>query len=78
MAHQPHALSNLNIAQKYFDSLPSDDLSRKYYAGERFASGLVSRIKFFFSIDSYLGELNRFYPYQPVVNQTQKLYKEKM
>lgn len=78
MTHQPHALSNLNLAQKYFDSLPSDDISRKYYAGENFTSGFVNRIKFFFSIGSYLGELNKFYPYQPVVKETQKLYKEKM
>ena len=78
MTSQPHKLSNLNLAQKYFDSLPSDDISRKYVAGEKFAPGLLSSLKFFFSIDSVLGELNRFYPHQPVVNQTYKMYKEKM
>ena len=63
MTHQPHVLSNLNLAQKYFDSLPSDDVSRRYFSGEKFSSGWANKVKFFFSVDSILGELNRFYPY---------------
>lgn len=77
MTHQPHSLSNLNFALKYFETLPADDVSRRYAAGEKYASGWASRLKFFFSIDSILGELNRFYPYQPVVNKTHEMYKEK-
>lgn len=77
MTHQPHELSNLKIALGYFESLPVDDLSRRYAAGEKFSSGIVNRLKFFFSIDSVLSELNKFYPYQPIVKRTYEIYQEK-
>lgn len=75
MAYQPHELSNLNLAGKYLSYLPSDDVSKRYFAGERYVSNITSRIKLLFAADSFLGELNNFYPYQPVVTDTYKLYK---
>jgi hypothetical protein len=77
MTHQPHELSNLKLAFNYFESLPSDDVSRRYVAGERYASGWFNRLRFFFSVDSVLSELNKFYPYQPIVKRTYELFKEK-
>ena len=76
MTYQPHELSNLKLALNYFESLPSDDVSRRYAAGEKYVSSWYSRLKFFFSIDSVLSELQRFYPYQPIVKRTCEMYKE--
>lgn len=75
--HQPHELSNLRLANEYFDSLPSDDISRRYAAGEKYVASWYNRAKFFFSIDSHLSELTRFYPYQSTVTKTYEMYKER-
>jgi len=75
---QPHELSNLRFASEYFDSLPSDDISRRYAAGEKYATSWYNRVKFLFSIDSHLSELTRFYPYQPTIKKTYEMYQEKM
>ena len=77
MTSQPHELSNLFLAGKYFESLPSDDVSRRFAAGEKYVSNWYNRLKIFFSIDSTLSELNRFYPYQPIVKRTYEMYQEK-
>jgi len=70
MTHQPHELSNLWLFKNYFDRLSADDISRKFYAGEKYVSTIANRLKFFFFTDSTLAELNHFYPYQPIVNRT--------
>ena len=74
MSYQPHELSNQGFAGKYLSHLPSDDISKRYYAGEKYVSNLTSRVRLLFAADSVLGELNKFYPYQPVVDGTYKLY----
>jgi hypothetical protein len=74
MTYQPHELSNLNLAGKYYSQLSSDDISKRYYSGEKYDSGFVSRLRLLFGIDSVLAELSNFYPYQPVVQGTYKLY----
>jgi hypothetical protein len=70
MTYQPHELSNLSLAGKYFNQLSSDDVSKRYYSGERYVSGLFTRIKLLFATDSSLAELDKFYPYQPLVKKT--------
>lgn len=77
MTYQPHVLSNIGFAGKYFEKLPSDDISRRYFNGEKYESSLASKLKFLFATDSVLSELNKFYPYQPVVKATYDLYKER-
>ncbi len=77
MAHPPHELSNLRIAENYFNTLAADDVSRRYKAGEKYVSTWYNRVKFLTSIDSVLGELNRFYPYQQNVQRTYELFQEK-
>jgi hypothetical protein len=76
MTHQPHVLSNLGLAKKYLDQLPSDDISRRYLAGESYQPSWTSRLKFFLSTDSILSELNSFYPHQPIVKRTYEMYQE--
>lgn len=70
MTHPPHELSNLGVVRHYFNRLSTDDISRKYYAGEKYASSWANRLKFFFFTDSTLSELNHFYPYQPIVKRS--------
>lgn len=77
MTYQPHALSNLGLAGKYFEKLPSDDISRRYFNGEKYESSLASKLKILFAADSLLAELNKFYPYQPVIKATYDLYLER-
>lgn len=74
MAYQPHELSNLSLAGKYFSQLSSDDISKRYYSGEKYTGGFTNRIKFLFAADSILAELNKFYAYQPVVTGTYQIY----
>jgi hypothetical protein len=77
MTYQPHVLSNLGFAGKYFEKLPSDDISRRYFNGEKYESSLASKVKILFAVDSVLAELNKFYPYQPVIKATYDLYRER-
>jgi hypothetical protein len=77
MAYQPHELSNLNLVNKYFSKLPGDDISRRYFAGEKYVSSLVNRARIVLATDSYLSELTNFYPYQPLVSRTRELYEER-
>jgi hypothetical protein len=74
MTYQPHELSNLGLAGKYFSQLSSDDISKRYYSGERYAPGLAARVRLWLGTDSVLAELSKFYPYQPVVQKTYQLY----
>lgn len=74
MTYQPHELSNLGLAGKYFNQLSSDDISKRYYSGEKYTSGFVARLRLLLGTDSVLAELSKFYPYQPVVQGTYKLY----
>ena len=70
MTQQRHDLSNINVAYTYLERLSSDDVSRRYAAGEKYASSVLNRLKLIFGIDSTLSELNNFYPYQPIVKGT--------
>lgn len=70
MTYQPHDFSNLSLAGKYLNTLTTDDISRRYFSGDKYVSSLASRLKFFLFTDSVLSELNRFYPYQPLVKRT--------
>lgn len=74
MTYQPHELSNLSLAGKYFSQLSSDDISKRYFSGEKYTAGFTNRIKFLLATDSVLSELSKFYPYQPVVQKTYELY----
>lgn len=76
MTSPPHELNNLQLVLKYFESLPADDISRRYAAGEKYVSSFYTRFKLFFSQDSVLSELNKFYPYQPIVERTYEMFKE--
>lgn len=76
MTSPSHEIANLRLVQKYFESLPSDDISRRYAAGEKYQGTFLSRFKLFFSLDSTLSELNKFYPYQPIVERTYEMFKE--
>lgn len=78
MTYQPHELSNLSLAGKYFSKLSSDDVSKRFYSGEKYVSSLTNRLKFLLATDSILAELNNFYPYQPVVKKTYEYYQERM
>ncbi len=49
-----HPDQQLNLAKKYFDTLPSSNLSKKYSETTRpITFGLWSRIKMLFNIDGY-------------------------
>jgi hypothetical protein len=74
MTYQPHELSNLGLAGKHFNQLSSDDISKRYYSGEKYAASFIDRIKILFATDSILAELNKFYPYQPIVQKTYEIY----
>lgn len=78
MTYQPHELSNLSLAGQYFSKLSSDDISKRFYSGEKYASNLTNRLKFLLATDSILAELSKFYPYQPLVKRTYEYYQEKM
>lgn len=78
MTYQPHELSNLSLAGQYFSKLSSDDVSKRFYSGEKYVSNLTNRLKFLLATDSILAELNKFYPYQPLVKRTYEYYQEKM
>lgn len=75
MAYQPHELSNLSLAGKYLNQLPSDDISRRFFSGEKYVPSFTNRLKFIFANDSILSELVKFYPYQPLVKGTYDLYR---
>ena len=77
MTHQPHLFSNLFLAGQYFEKLPADDISRRYFAGEQYSTSWANRVKMLFATDSVLTELNRFYPHQPIVKRTYEVYQEK-
>ncbi len=77
MTYQAHEFSNLGLAGKYFNQLNSDDISRRYYAGEKYSSNFLSKLKFLYATDSILSELYKFYPYQPLVKRTWEDYNEK-
>lgn len=70
MASPTHPLGAPNIMEKYFNTLPANDISRRYYAGEKYESTFFNRIGLFFSVNSTLKELTNFYPYSPVVVQS--------
>lgn len=70
----PHVLSNLNMPEKYFNTLPANDISRCYYNGEVYSSNFFSRLSLLFSIGSTISELKKFYPYQPIIDKTYKAY----
>ena len=74
MSLQVHELANLRLVEKYFEQLPSDDLSRRYYNGEKYETSLANRIMLLFSTRSIYDELHRFYPYQPLVKATRDAY----
>ena len=74
MSLQVHELANLRLAEKYFEQLPLDDLSRRYYNGEKYVTSLPNRIKFWLSTRSTYDELIRFYPHQPLVKATRDAY----
>lgn len=76
MTYQPHELSNLSLAGKYFSKLSSDDVSKRYYSGEKYVSNFTSRLKLLLATDSILAELHNFYPYQPLVKRTYEYYQE--
>lgn len=76
MTSPSHDLNNLQLVLKYFESLPADDVSRRYASGEKYVSSFYGRLKLFFSLDSTLSELNKFYPYQPIVQRTYEMFKE--
>ena len=78
MTYQPHELSNLSLAGKYFSKLTSDDVSKRFYSGEKYVSSLTNRLKFLLATDSILAELHKFYPYQPLVKRTYEYYQEQM
>jgi hypothetical protein len=74
MTYQPHELSNLSLAGKYFNQLSSDDISKRYFSGEQYASTFTGRLKYLLATDSVLAELHKFYPYQPLVKRTYEIY----
>ena len=75
MTHPPHELSNKSFAKRYFDQLPADDTSRRYYAGEKYVPSFTNKLKFLFFTESTLAELYRFYPYQLITKRTQQFFK---
>jgi len=77
MTHVPHDLNNLSLAKQYFDRLSADDLSRRYFSGEKYIPSFTNRLKFLLFTDSVLSELTRFYPYQPIVKRSYEVYKER-
>jgi hypothetical protein len=63
MTYQPHELANLFFVEKYFNQLSTDDISRRFFNGEKYQSTFLSRLTLFFSAHSVISELRRFYPY---------------
>lgn len=76
MTHQPHNLSNIGLALTYLETLPSDDVSRRFKDGEKYDSSWFNRVKTLLAIESTLHELSQFYPYQPIVKRTCEVYYE--
>jgi hypothetical protein len=71
MGYPIHPLSNKNIAGLYLNQLNSDNISQRYFSGqETYTGGIFNRIKIFFTIQGTIKELNKFYPYVPVVKAT--------
>lgn len=70
MSYVPHDLSNLKSPEQYLNKLPLDDISKKYFSGEKYESTFTNRLKIIFATGSILSELKKFYPYHPIINKT--------
>lgn len=59
----PH--NNRHLAKEYFESLPSGDVSHRYFNGEKYSSPttLLGKFANSFKLASKLTELQKFYPY---------------
>ena len=68
---------SLNIAQKYFESLPEDDINRKYYNGVKYVTPQVWFRKLLntFQIQNKIDTLEKFYPYQKSLEDIKKEFK---
>ena len=77
MSLQVHELANLRLVEKYFEKLPSDDLSRRYYSGEKYVSSFMSRTRLWFNTWSVYDELHNFYPHHPLITATRDAYIQK-
>lgn len=57
----PH--NNHHLARKYFDSLPEEDINRKYYNGLKYETSrsVFGRLNDLFNLDTKLDTLSKFY-----------------
>nr|8B6H_EA Chain EA, COXTT12,Transmembrane protein,Transmembrane protein [Tetrahymena thermophila SB210]8B6H_Ea Chain Ea, COXTT12,Transmembrane protein,Transmembrane protein [Tetrahymena thermophila SB210]8BQS_EA Chain EA, COXTT12,Transmembrane protein,Transmembrane protein [Tetrahymena thermophila SB210]8BQS_Ea Chain Ea, COXTT12,Transmembrane protein,Transmembrane protein [Tetrahymena thermophila SB210] len=67
----PH--NNRQLARQYFDSLPENDINRKYYEGLKYETPKTFFGRFLnqFNIDAKLDTLSKFYTYQKTIRATQ-------
>jgi hypothetical protein len=63
MTYQAHEISNIFAVEKYFNKLSADDVSRRYFNGEKYQSSFLTQLHLLFSANSILSELRSFYPY---------------
>eukprot|EP01016_Furgasonia_blochmanni_P042085 TRINITY_DN554_c0_g1_i4.p1 TRINITY_DN554_c0_g1~~TRINITY_DN554_c0_g1_i4.p1 ORF type:complete len:220 (-),score=72.00 TRINITY_DN554_c0_g1_i4:149-808(-) len=69
---------NKKLAQQHFDTLPENDINKKYYNGKKYSSpsGYFSKILHYPTVPSKLNILRKFYPYQRAVTATVYDYNE--
>lgn len=72
MIHPTHQLS---LPKQYLDKLPSSDISVRYRNSDKpITIGLWQKVKIFLGIGTYYSELQKFYPYHPVIKNSAELY----
>ena len=67
--------SDLGIAKAYFNSLPEDNVARRFYEGAKYQSpqGAVAKVYHALVVQpKQFEELSRFYPYQRTLEATKK------
>ena len=66
------------LTKKYFESLPEDDINRKYYKGLKYESPKFWLRKFLntFKVEEKIDTLEKFYPYQKALEDTRNEYRK--
>lgn len=79
MAHYAPPSSDLGLARAYFNSLPAEHQSRKFFEGAQYQSpkGVLSKVYHsLFVQPAMFEELTRFYPYQNTVSATKEQWEK--